>query len=598
MRMFSQEYLVAEKESPVTSFETLANAPAKKRQERSQLVLLLHHFLDRFFNNEMVSADEEGKTRLIQIACAAGVPGLVVALYLWAVYHPLFRWLLPSAWDRVEHHFFFPMYSFVAMGIVTIFEWDMFFPDLLDIFVLSTLPIKPFKVFLARIAAVSIFIFGFLVDCNFMAAFILPVSIDPPNLLHFLEAHLLSVTAAGIFSAALVLTLQGMFLAVFGERFFRKISFLLQGTLITTLLICLLFFPLLTGILPALIESGNSSTLYFPPFWFLGIYEWLMEGPAALPIYARLAHTGLMATFLVTTLAIFFYPIAYWRKTRQLVLGVGTHSSQKRVTQTISNVLHTSLLRRAEYRAIYHFISQTLLRIQRYRIYLIMYGGLGLSLILANIFQLKIQSGHLHVGISSQGLRFAIPVAAFWVVAGLRLAFLSPGDQRGNWIFQTIHRKPGVELLIGTKIWVWLSSMSITLCIVVISRFYAPPDFQGWQIAVGQTIMATGLCLLLTDLFFLNVKIIPFTGVRTEVQPNLAISLLKYFSFFPLTIWLTLNWEPRLEASVLNMIITVILIVGIHAVLCVIHRRTIENHLNLPYMEDENPLLMKLGLPR
>jgi hypothetical protein len=28
------------------------------------------------------------------------------------------------------------------MGIITVFEWDMFFPDLLDIFVLTTLPIQ------------------------------------------------------------------------------------------------------------------------------------------------------------------------------------------------------------------------------------------------------------------------------------------------------------------------------------------------------------------------------------------------------------------------------------------------------------------------
>ena len=46
------------------------------------------------------------------------------------------------------------------MGIVTVFEWDMFFPDLLDLWVLKTLPIAERRAFLARVAAIAIFVAG------------------------------------------------------------------------------------------------------------------------------------------------------------------------------------------------------------------------------------------------------------------------------------------------------------------------------------------------------------------------------------------------------------------------------------------------------
>ena len=78
-------------------------------------------------------------------------------MYLWPVYHP-FRGGRrgstqsgpPPYWVQVNHHFFFVLYSFVAMGLMTVFEWDLFFPDLLDVFVLGTLPIAQRRLFLAR----------------------------------------------------------------------------------------------------------------------------------------------------------------------------------------------------------------------------------------------------------------------------------------------------------------------------------------------------------------------------------------------------------------------------------------------------------------
>jgi hypothetical protein len=137
---------------------------------RSQLSWLIRHFLERFFNHETASPDGDAKTRMVQLACATGLPGFAVAVYLWPVYHPFPHWPPgqhstggpPPYWLQVNHHFFFVLYSFVVMGIVTVFEWDLFFPDLLDIFVLTNLPIPVRRLFLARVSAIAIFIAGFL----------------------------------------------------------------------------------------------------------------------------------------------------------------------------------------------------------------------------------------------------------------------------------------------------------------------------------------------------------------------------------------------------------------------------------------------------
>src|ERR1019366_9351954 len=87
-----------------------------KKNESSQFSLLLRHFLARFFNHETASPGGDAKARLVLIAFTAGLPGFVVALYLWPVYHPFFGGR-PTNWLQVNHHFFFVLYSFVAMGI-------------------------------------------------------------------------------------------------------------------------------------------------------------------------------------------------------------------------------------------------------------------------------------------------------------------------------------------------------------------------------------------------------------------------------------------------------------------------------------------------
>ena len=87
-------------------------------------------------------------------------------------------------------------------------------------------------------------------------------------------------------------------------------------------------------------------------------------------------------------------------------------------------------------RAVFHFISQTLLRVPRYRIYLVLYGGVGLSVLIATVLRLTVSKGHLRAEASADGIRVALGIVAFWVIAGMRTAFVSPGNQQGNWVFR------------------------------------------------------------------------------------------------------------------------------------------------------------------
>jgi hypothetical protein len=602
--------LITMSDSQPLSVRSMAALGPVRQPDRSQFSLLVRHFLERFFNHETASPEGDAKARLVLIAVATGIPGFVVALYLWPIYHPFIVWPPghalnagpPPYWQQVNHHFFFVVYSFVAMGIVTVFQWDLFFPDLLDVFVLSTLPIQDLRLFIARVAAIAVLIGGFLFDANFLALLILPASLDPPNLPRFLSGHALAVAGSGLFAAAFVLVLQGVLLSLLGERWFRRISLLLQGLSISVLLMFLLLFPVLSRAAPLLLQTGSVYAFFFPPFWFLGVYQWLMEGPSALPIYARLAQTGCIALLVTTLVAMLAYPLAYLRRVRQLVVGPGTHDTRIWVAQPFLLMIFATLVRHPVRRAVFHFISQSLFRVQRYRIYLVLYGGVGLSVVVASILRLTVKDGHVRMGISHDGVLAAIGIAAFWMIVGLRMAFVSPGNQHGSWVFRIVHGRPphflpAMHQLQAAKVWALICGLIVTIAACLALRAFAPRELRTWLATSSQLLIAVGLCLLLTDILFLHVRTVAFTGETAREQPNLPMTLLKCFTFFPVLVLIPVVSEPWIEANVLHFALAAAVIAISHLVLRTLHRQIIQEHCNIPGLEDdEEEFPMRLGL--
>jgi hypothetical protein len=272
------------------------------------------------------------------------------------------------------------------------------------------------------------------------------------------------------------------------------------------------------------------------------------------------------------------------------------------VTRPLHKLLDATLLRNPLRRAVFHFISQTLLRVPRYRIYLVLYGGVGLSVVVASVLRLSVEHGHVQMEISADGVRAAIAIVAFWTIAGLRMAFVSPGNRQGSWAFRIVHGRPpnlstATHLLVTAKLWALFCASVITLCAALFLRALAPPELRTWPATASLLLLAAGLCLLLSDALFLNVSSVAFTGEPAREQSNLALTLLKYFTFLPVIVWLPVAFEPWIEANPLHFAAAVVVIAATHFALCAIHQRIIGEHCNMPGLEDdEDDFPMKLGL--
>ena len=472
--------------------------------------MLIRHLLDRFIHNELLTSDNETK-RVMQVSYLVALPSLLFTLFLFPVYHAFPPAPFPRPyWPQVGDHYFYVMYSFLIMGATTVYEWDLLFPDLLDVFVLSVLPISTRRLFMARVLALVIFLGLVLLGTSFLGTLFFPAVAELPHSGRHWFAHAVAVLMSGSFGAAAFLALQGILLNVIGERLFRRITPILQGGSILLLLMVLLLYPTLSHSLQALLGSNIVAVRWFPPFWFLGIYQRLLEGPSALPIFSQLAHAGCIALILTIAAVVVTYPLAYRRRVRQIVEGTGAIDVPRRTAAPLRRLLHAMVLRLPTQRAVFHFVSQTILRTQRQRVMLALYGGLALALALSNMVVLRIAAGTLHPSLLPYGIRAAVPIMAFWTVIALSSVASSPIDRRGSWLFAVMIGRPASGHLAGTRLWISLWAMLASVLTALILHFFSPAAMRTPLVTAGQLLVATSaspFCSL--DIRLFPVRTIP-----------------------------------------------------------------------------------------
>lgn len=567
-------------------------------REQSQFEILVRHIFYRFLHNELLTSDDDETKRVMQISCAVAVPGLLVALFLFPAYHA-FPPYPPHRlfWAQAADHYFYVMYSFVIMGAATVFEWDLLFPDLVDVFVLSIQPIPSRDLFFARVLALAVFLGLVLLGTSILGIIFLPLVAELPSFLRHLLAHSTAVLASGTFAAATFLALQGILLNIVGENIFRRITPLLQGASVMLLLTILLLHPTLSMSLKPLLASNAQAIRLFPPFWFLGMYERILMGPSAPLIFHELARIGCYALLLMLACTVFTYPLAYRRRVRQLIEGGRAIKRRNRTTAPFQRILQATIVRLPAQRAIFHFISQTILRAQRQRVMLAMYGGLGIALALSDLLVFRVGAGHVQPVLLPSGIRSAVPVMVFWTVAGLRSVLTNSIDRRGAWLFRVIIGRAGADHLVGTRVWVTLWATIVGLTTAIVLYALSPATLQSHLTTLDQLLIAIAVSFLLIDIFLFSVRNVPFTTqFRKSSITDLPLVIVRYVVLFPLLVIIIVQSEDWIEASSLHLLKALLFLVAAHLLFLKAHARSLgQSTLDTPPDEtDEFP--QRLGL--
>jgi hypothetical protein len=258
------------------------------------VALLTRHFLRRFADNDLISPHADRHEVLTAAVTGFITTSLFVTVFLTVKY--LFAPFQTPGWSSVlllDDRTFLLTCSMTLMALVAVAQWDALSLDARDASVLGTLPVPHGLLVRAKLAALGLFGVGFALGLSIIPAIVHPalsaarLEIQIVDGLRLMAAHASANLAAGSFGFLAVLALRETMRAVIGQGLFRRVSAVLQASLVLILVTVFLLAPALSsgvagragaagvagvaGVASVGVNAGGVN--WSPPHWFLGLQQ-------------------------------------------------------------------------------------------------------------------------------------------------------------------------------------------------------------------------------------------------------------------------------------------------------------------------------------
>ncbi len=533
---------------------------------------LARHFFSRFFDTESLSPQGEPTAGVIQTLGILAVPGAFFVL--------VFRPLTLTGWSLVAVRYMFVSFSMTVMGFLMVFEWDALFPDRRDYQVLTPQPIRLSTLFLAKAAALAIFLGMFLADVNLFSVLMWPGVDGGQDFFGILWAHVAAVLASGLFAALAAAALHGLLITLLRGSLYRRVSVALQTLLMALLVMNLFLTPMLAFRIQWVATQHPGWLYWFPGFWFAGFYEHLRPATRNLPlrelgVFATRALEIAAAVFLLT-----FLPGYRGHARRVLETTPPATAGPGRLSAAFHRVLGRTLLRHPVECAVFHFISRTITRSLKHRLFLATYGGFGAAWAVMTFA-------------SGPGDLTILPLTlSFILVSGLRAAFNFPAELSGNWAFQLSEVTAVEPYLSATRKWI------LVCAILPLFLLMAPMEFASFPPAAALFHLAFGIAtsVLLTEVMFLGFRKVPFTCAHLPGKVNLVFLGVMYIFGFSAYSRSLRGLEAILTLNPAAAIAFFVLAAALYAALSRSGRIVLGPKAVLDYEDPAEPVVRTLGI--
>jgi hypothetical protein len=562
-----------------------------------QFSVLTRHFFQRFFQNDIVDFEDQMKEKVIGGMAFLAILGVQIANAILFKY----SFLEEEGTSWVDKSYFFWIFM-LLLGLITIVEWDVIFPDRRDYLNLMPLPVRLRTLFLAKSASFFLFIGLFSAAAYAPASFVFAYYLTRFRsnsllfLLRYMTAHVVAGVAASIFLFFLCGFLQGLLMCLLSYRMYRRGSLIIRFILMTSIVFLLIVsltasvsIPQSFSNFPAMKESQARFLYAFPPMWFVGLYEYLLGNRDA--FFAALSRFAVGAV-LASILAFFgAAAISYSRhlKKSQEVRRGGVILRRKR--GLLSRAFNAMLLRNPTQRAVFHFFVQTLSRstVHKMRLFNYLAVSSGISLIMLGTTQfMRGQTA------PSNRTVLAIPlVLSFSLVLGIRALANVPASLEANWIFQITEQAPRRHYFAGLKKAIFFEALLPLFVLVFI--FYQ--FFWGWKPALLHGFFGAAASILLLEGLLWRYPKVPFTCTYVPGKAKVHVYWLPYVFCFLIYVLFLSSLERFLFADsryFLNYFVicgALILASRLYQNLYVYPRQPIIYH------EEPEPVMITLGAP-
>ena len=570
--------------------------PPSLENEVSRFRELTRHFFSRFFDNDLVSLDADMRSTVVNILAILAAPGMLLPFLFLSKYvrlqdEPLYVRDLASLGEKE----FFICFSMTVMGLVTVVEWEMLFPDRRDYANLTPLPIRLGTTFGAKIAALLGFLTIFSLAINAFSPVMFPAVVIQKGslaaLAAFARCHVLAVLAANTFVFFSCVAVQGLLMNLLGYRAFRRVSPYVQFALVSALIAMFLVSARVASQLQPYHAVNPAAVYAFPPLWFLGLYQ--TELGWTNPVFRDLATSARLAAGWATIAAFAAYLLSYKRHVKRSLESADAFSAEPSAAELImGRLLDRFILRDCLQQASFYFIWKTLVRSRRHKLFFAAYAAAGCALVFEGLAVLVARGGNSWMHHPIPELLPAPLVLSFFILVGMRHVFAVPAELRANWMFRVCDRGEARRCLAGVR------KAMIVLGVIPLFALLLPLHvvLWGWRPAALHILFGTVVSLLLVEALLVNFEKFPFACSYLPGKANLKVSWPLYLFSFTTYISVMLTLEYWMLSRPVRFLWLAAVALAVLGALAVYRRRVIGHELALVYDEQPEPLVRTLNL--
>lgn len=482
--------------------------PMPWRRSADQTETIARATLSGFLESDLMPSGMQAPA-LIWAAAFFVAPALCLPAIAMIKY-PFIRKYHPAALEAAfwGDRLVFLLLSAGAMGLISVVLWDTLFPARRDAYVLAPMPIPLGIQMLGRLGGLVLLFAGFTVALNAIPAVAFP-AVAAGSFLQIPRAiagHIVSAIAASAFVFFSVTSAQGLVILAFGRRAAARLASFAQAGAVLLFLLSLLFLDPVRGFVVQSIRQGAAATpqlLWFPPAWFLGLYEFIAGTPR--PLMTSLAWRGLAAGAIPFAVTVAIYAFGYQRLLARAV-EAPPRSSRSALVAFGSLVVRATFLRRPEEQAIAAFVLRAMARSGRHSMLMSIYVGGGLALMATSIIPAVTQFGYQ--AFDAPGIAMLSPplVLSVALAVGMRILMTIPVDLPARWIFQTTG-------LVPRRIDAAVNKAMLLLVVPLVALFAGISAWVLWgpSIAWRHAVFCAGLTLVLCQVLLATFKGAPMT---------------------------------------------------------------------------------------
>lgn len=407
--------------------------------------------------------------------------------------------------------------TMLIAGLTAVATWDNTFPDRRDALVLGPLPVRPRTILAAKLAASGTLLGIGVLALNFGMGVALPLVTGPGwKLPRAFGAYWFTAASSAVAVYGAVLTVQGMMAAFLPQRWFLRLSAILQLAAFALFLSVWVFQPGFGSPEEMARAQQHGVLTRWPSFWFFGLFTQLSGVfPIAAGALARLAWLGLAAVVVGSAGSLLLCYVRTMRKTVEEPDLVVTRRG-KRWRLPLGNSLQS---------AIVLFAIRSLARSRQHRVVYAFFLAIVLALAVSTLTD--VAATHRTQPVTIGFLMSTLMMLCLGTV-GLRSIFSLPVSLKANWVLQVTQLRAPESYIAATR-WAILAMAAIPLwlAVAVLALCYRP-----WHSVVEHLIVLALAGSIITDLSLIGVSKIPFACSYLPGKSNVQYIFWGYAAGF------------------------------------------------------------------